>query len=281
VVPAYRFQRDTSFAERVELMAAISGVLRAHVDTMSNLVQRQRRVLILGFPAARPNERVDQDKFVATLTRVAPGLLGDTDRVQLYVDPFTTAVIDGQRTAYGAEMVAPYMAGRHANLQPWRSVTFSPVGSMFEEGTRYDWTYVNKDRLIGLRVAFLERFQTSGGAKGLRVHHNPTTYQGPANRGYQEFVLRRIDDHVSMFVLRNLEQTFVGTESRGRATEKEMKRFTERLLGRLTGGPIVAYRDVVVTANEDLTVYSVTFKVQPVTEVKFIPITMAVTFDLA
>lgn len=94
-------------------------------------------------------------------------------------------------------------------------------------------------------------------------------------------VVRRIDDFVSMFVYKNLEEQFIGRQSRGRQTAVEIKNYTELLLNRLLGKQIVAYKDVKVEPNEDRTVYFVEFFYQPVTEIKFILVTMKMSFELA
>jgi hypothetical protein len=84
-----------------------------------------------------------------------------------------------------------------------------------------------------------------------------------------------------MYIYKNLESQFIGRPSYGDRTAKDIQSYTESLLARIVDKQIAAFRDVRVTANEDKTVYYIEFFFQPVNEIKFILVTMKVSFDLA
>lgn len=278
VQPAYRFHFSTSLSDRVDLFTNVSLLVLAHVKQMSAVHMRRRRTTVLGFPAPTTASYA-KATYLETALSVLTSLTSDTDRAQTWVSPFTSTAADGVSRLLGGEYFASYMAGRHSNREPQISITFTPTGGLGAEYL-YDWTYAEKDRLISQRVAFVEKIKNTFGAVFYRVHHNPTSWLGPVTGGYQEFILRRIDDFVSTYLFKNVEDTFIGRPSYGRQTSAEIKRYIESLLSSLVGRQLVAFRDVVVTPNEDKTVYNVTFYAQPVTEIKFILITMNVRFDL-
>ena len=278
VQPAYRFHFSTELVDRVDFYTNVASTVIAHVKQMSAVNLRKRRTSVLGFPAPR-SQNYDKTMYLDTALSVMTNLTSDVDRVQNWVAPFRANIADGISRLLGGEYMASYMVGRHANREPQISITFTPAGGLGAEFL-YDWTYAEKDRLISQRMAFLEKIKNNFGATFYRVHHNPTAWLGPVTGGYQEFILRRIDDFVSTYLYKNIEATFIGRPSYGRRTSEEIKRYTEMLLGNLVGQQLVAFRDVHVEPNEDRTVYFVEFYAQPVTEIKFILITMKIRFDL-
>lgn len=286
VQPAYRFNRNTPLVQRINYFKNISSVFLAHITTMSQVNRRRVRVGVFGFPAPSPAEVSGvtsndylYDQINGALNVVA-SMFGSSDRTQVVVHPFRSSVLNdaGVEEVLGGEFFASYVVGLHCNREPQESITFLPASGL---GTPiYDWTYKQKDDLISQRILFVEKVKNSFGAIVYRIHHNPTSWTGPVTQGIQEMVVRRIDDFVSMFVYKNLEEQFIGRQSRGRQTAVEIKNYTELLLNRLLGKQIVAYKDVKVEPNEDRTVYFVEFFYQPVTEIKFILVTMKMSFEL-
>jgi hypothetical protein len=256
---------------------------------MSQVNIRKRRVGMLGFPAPDRNtaSALTSGDYLRggtsneSILNVSASLFGGTDRIQVIVSPFYSTVFNeaGREELLGGEFLASFVTGMHANREPQNSVTFLPISGL---GLKllYEWKYAEKDDLISNRIFFIEKVKNSFGAIQYRIHHNPTTFTGPVTGGFQELVLRRIDDFLTAFIYKNLEQQFVGRPSRGQITANEIKAFTETLLSRVKDKQITAFRDVTVTSNEDKTVYYVEFFYQPITEIKFILVTMKVSFDL-
>lgn len=286
IQPAYRFHPKMVLSERETFFTTIGAFFVQHANGMSQVHQRKRRVVILGYPAPE-KENFPKSVYLSGgqsgvygATKVLTALGSGTDRVQTWVAPFKSPVFSGRTELLGGEFFASYMAGKHANREPQFSVTFEPVGGLGAEFL-YQWTYQEKDLLISQRLAFVEKVKNSFGAELNRIHHNPTSWLGAVTVGYQEMVLRRIDDFVTTYIFKNLEAQFIGRPSLGAKTSDQIRSYTESLLSNLRGRQIVEYKDVKVTANEDKTVYYVEFFFQPVTEIKFIPVTMKLSFDLA
>ncbi len=290
VVPAYRFLDTVGYSARLNIFKTISASILAHINLMSQVNIRKRRVGILGFPAPDKNtaSALTSNDYLrggtsnASILNTSASLFGGTDRIQVIVSPFYSTVFNdaGKEELLGGEFLASFVSGMHANREPQNSVTFLPIAGL---GLKllYDWKYSEKDDLISNRIFFVEKVKNSFGAIQYRIHHNPTTFTGPVTVGFQELVLRRIDDFLTAFIYKNLEQQFVGRPSKGQITANEIKAFTETLLSRVKDKQIVNFKDVTVTSNEDKTVYYVEFFYQPITEIKFILVTMKVSFDLA
>ncbi|BAK53756.1 tail sheath protein [Thermus phage TMA] len=283
VIPAYKFTNVTQLNDRLTIFKGIASTFLSHVQTMSQVNRRKARVGVFGLPAPSPNESVTASEYLynRNILNTISAMFGGTDRAQAVVFPFYSNVFndEGKVELLGGEFFASYVAGMHANREPQDSITFLPISGIGAEPL-YNWTYTQKDDLISNRVLFVEKVKTSFGGIVYRIHHNPTTWLGPVTQGFQEFVLRRIDDFLQAYVYKNLQEQFIGRKSYGRKTENDIKVYTEALLSNLVGKQIVAYKDVKVTSNEDKTVYYVEFFYQPVTEIKFILVTMKVTFDL-
>lgn len=283
VLPAYKFTNETQLNDRLNKFKGIASAVLSHIQTMSQVNRRKSRVGVFGLPAPSPNESITASEYLydRNVLNTISSLFGGTDRAQAVVFPFYSNVFndEGKRELLGGEFFASYVAGMHANREPQESITFLPIGGIGAEPL-YNWTYTQKDDLISNRVLFVEKVKTSFGGIVYRIHHNPTTWLGPVTQGFQEFVLRRIDDFLQSYVYKNLQEQFIGRKSYGRKTENDIKVYTEALLSNLVNKQIVAFKDVKVTSNEDKTVYYVEFFYQPITEIKFILVTMKVTFDL-
>lgn len=285
IQPCYQFQSSTVMGpdaetegDREALFNAVMGYILSHVKVQSSVSQRSRRTSIIGFPAPH-NASYEKTSYLNKAIANLTALTFDTDRVQDWIAPFQSSVVTGTRELLGGEVFASYIAGQHANREPQVSLTFNSVGSIGAEFL-YDWTYNEKDRLISQRKAFAEKVKNSVGATVYRIHHNPTSWLGAVTTGYQEFILRRIDDYVSTLLFKNVEETFIGGPSFGERTSGQIRRYVQSLLNSITNQQIVSWKDVAVTANEDNTVYNVEFFVQPITEIKFILMTMKVSFSL-
>lgn len=290
IQPAYRFHKKTPLASRESLFSGVVSLFIAHAQLMSQVQNRKRRTVIYGYPAPENEKSYSANVYLNGggspstygAIKVVTSLASSTDRAQGWIAPFKSIVFTttGQEEILGGEFFASYMAGKHANRSVEISVTFEPVSGIGAKFL-YNWTYVEKDTLISNRIAFVEKVKNSFGAELVRVHHNPTAWLGAVTQGYQEFVLRRIDDFVSTYIYKNVEQQWIGRQSYGKRTADAIKSYVETLLQNLNGKQISAYRDVVVTPNEDNTVYNVEFWFQPVTEIKFVLVTMKVSFNLA
>src|SRR5690606_11039843 len=113
--------------------------------------------------------------------------------------------------------------------------------------------------------------------------HNYTSFTGAPSRGMQLFITRRIVDYVNTFIYKNLEENFIGRKSRGAETATRMAEFVGALLNRMVReDQIVAFSDVQCSArDDDKTVYDISFKMQPVSEINFIAVTNHIVFNLA
>ena len=280
VVPGYKFCPQTVMDDRETFFKVVASMAFTHVNVMSQVHMRHRRQLIVGFPAPNTDTYL-KDEYLTKAINVAVSMWANTDRVQYWVHPFYSPVFKGTDELLGGEFVASYVAGKHANLLPFESITFTQFSGL-GGAPLYDWSYQEKDDLIVNRIAFVEKVKNILGATEYRIHHNPTTWFGPVTQGYQEFVLRRDDDFISTYIYKNVERQFIGRPSYGKRTADAISTYVESLLSGLrTDGFVAAYRNVQVTWNEDNTVYYVNFEVQLPTEIKFILITMQVSFELA
>jgi len=284
VVPAYRFKNERDLDSRMNFFKNVSSYVLAHITTMSQVNKRKPRIGIFGAPAPSLTESFTADEYLNDkgVLNTISALFGGTDRAQVTVFPFYTSVLndEGKKELLGGEFFASYIAGLHSNREPQESLTFLPVSGLGAEPL-YNWSYSQKDTLISNRILFVEKVKNSFGATVYRIHHNPTSWLGPVTQGFQEMVLRRIDDFLNVYIYKNVQEQFIGRESYGQRTANEIKGYVETLLAGLVGQQISAFKDVKVTHNEDLTVYYVEFFYQPVTEIKFILVTMKVSFDLA
>jgi hypothetical protein len=284
VVPAYRFSKNTDLAERLAFFETVASLVYAHVNVQSQVHIRKRRVAIFGLPAPSEAESYTSSEYLndRNIIKTAVKMFGGSDRVQVWVGPFYSPVFSasGKKELLGGEFLASFVAGMHANREPQISLTFLPIAGIGYDPL-YDWKYAQKDDLISNRIAFIEKVKNAFGAIVYRIHHNPTSWTGPVTAGYQEMVLRRIDDFLTMYLYKNLESQFIGRPSYGDRTAKDIQSYTESLLARVVDKQIAAFKDVKVTPNEDKTVYYVEFFFQPVNEIKFILVTMKVSFDLA
>jgi len=283
VVPAYRFSKNTSLSGRLSFFETVASLVYAHVNIQSQVHIRKRRVAIFGLPAPSESESYTSSEYLETqnIIKTAAKMFGGSDRVQVWVGPFYSPVFSstGKKELLGGEFLASFAAGMHANREPQVSLTFLPIAGIGYEPL-YDWKYTQKDDLISNRIAFVEKVKNAFGATVYRIHHNPTSWTGPVTVGYQEMVLRRIDDFLTMYLYKNLESQFVGRPSYGNRTAQDIQSYTESLLARVVDKQIAAFKDVKVTPNENKTVYYVEFFFQPVNEIKFILVTMKVSFDL-
>jgi len=284
VVPAYRFSKNTALSGRLSFFETVASLVYAHVNVQSQAHIRKRRIAIFGLPAPSESESYTSSEYLETqnIIKTAAKMFGGSDRVQVWVGPFYSPVFSptGKKELLGGEFLASFAAGMHANREPQISLTFLPIAGIGYEPL-YDWKYTQKDELISNRLAFVEKVKNAFGATVYRIHHNPTSWTGPVTVGYQEMVLRRIDDFLTMYLYKNLESQFIGRPSYGNRTAQDIQSYTESLLSRVVDKQIAAFKDVKVTPNEDKTVYYVEFFFQPVNEVKFILVTMKVSFDLA
>lgn len=280
VVPGYKFCPQTVLDDRETFFEVVGSMVFAHVDIMSQVHMRKRRQLIVGYPA--PNTDVyDKRQYLDKAIAIAVSMWANTDRVQYWVHPFYTAIFKGTDELLGGEFAASYIAGKHANILPFESITFTPFAGIGATPL-YEWSYQEKDDFIANRIAFVEKTKNIFGATEYRIHHNPTTWFGPVTEGYQEFILRRDDDFISTFLYKNIERQFIGRPSYGKRTADEISSYISTLLTQLKSqGFLAAYRNVQVTWNADNTVYYVSVEIQLPTEIKFIPITLKVQFDLA
>ena len=286
VVPAYKFNTRTPLSQRESLFTRLASYVISHATLMSQTQNRKRRIAVVGYPAPENPNFYSRSVYLSggergvsgalnTLTSIGSG----SDRVQAWVGAFRSGVFGTQTEILGGEYLASYMVGKHANREPQNSITFDTVSGIGAEFI-YNWTYTEKDQIILQRLGFVEKVKNTVGAEVQRIHHNPVSWVGSVSNGFQEMVLRRIDDFLTTYLYKNLEQQFVGRPSLGRRAATAIKRFTESLLDTVRNRQIVAYRDVVVTPNEDNTAYAVEFWYQPISEIKFILLTMRVSYSL-
>lgn len=288
VEPAYRFTPYANLAAREGFFSSVGALILSHVEQMSQTQIRQKRTSILGYPAPEKLTTYDKTTYLSGgagiygATKILTALASGSDRIQAWVGPFQSIVFSPNSTTeiLGGEFLASYISGKHANVEPQVSLTFSPVSGL-GANFLYNWSYTDKDNLISQRLAFTEKVKNSFGAELVRIHHNPTAWLGAVTQKYQEFILRRSDDFLSTYIYKNVEQQMIGKQSFGKRTDDTISEYVKSLLSGLKGSSIVDYADVSVTHNSDNTVYYVTFRVQFINEIKFILITMQVDFSLA
>lgn len=285
VQPAYRFHKSSLLDTRELKFQQIASLVLGHTTLMSQVHMRKRRVSVFGYPSPNKPGLINQEDYLKGVgftkgaIKTLNGMFGASDRAQAWVAPFQSVIFSdqGDVETLGGEFMASYIVGRHSNVEPQISITFTPAAGIGAEYL-YHWKYVEKDLLISNRLAFIEKVKNAFGATVQRIHHNPVSWLGPVTLGYQEFILRRIDDFVATYLYKNVEAQFIGRPSYGAKTATEISNYMATLLGQLVNRQIVAYRNIKVTYNSDRTVYEVEFEFQPITEIKFIPITMKVNF---
>lgn len=289
VQPAYLFNEKannkagTTWVQRYGFFKTVTTQVVRHVRSCSNTVNRQFRTSIVGVPWFRSKENAhkDADDFLKEIMEIS-GLVND-DRIQLWVGGFRSRSFSNKREDYGADMLASFVAGLHAARNPEDSITFLQISGIFTDGLEFYFNSTQKHELYGRSMAHVMRRRNSTGATEFVAAHNMTSWTGASNRGIQLFITRRIVDYMNTYVYRNLEDNFIGRKSLGAATSRALESYTNTLLSRLVAeGKLVAYADVLAApAAGDPTVYEITFRFQPVSEIDFILVTNTLTYSLA
>lgn len=289
VQPAYLFNEKannkagTTWVQRYGFFKSVTTHVVRHVRNCSNTVNRQFRTSIVGIPwyKSKENQNRDADDFLKAVMEVS-GLVND-DRIQLWAGGFRSRSFSNKVENYGADMLASFVAGLHAARNPEDSLTFLPISGIFTDGLEFYFNSTQKHELYGRSLAHVMRRRNSTGAIEFVAAHNMTSWTGASNRGIQLFITRRIVDYMNTYLYRNLEDNFIGRKSLGAATARTLEAYTSTLLSRLIAeGKLVAYADVKANSlPNDPTVYEITFRFQPVSEIDFILVTNSLTYGLA
>lgn len=285
VQPAYLFGDEATFTAKYSFFRSLASKILTHVNLMSNTPNRKFRTSILGLPSGQDGAsgKLSSAEFLARTEGISGTL--NSDRIQLWGGGFFSTALEPIRTPklYGGEWLASFVSGAHAAREVAVSLTFAQLSGIFTDGLEYAWTSSQKDELYGRSLAFVLKRRTSAGATEFVAAHNYTSFTGAASRGLQLFITRRIVDFMNSFIYKNLEESFIGRQSRGAETASLMQSFVEGLLRRLINqNVIVTFADVNVAADPaDKTLYYVEFAVQPITEINFILTTNRLVYNLA
>lgn len=269
--------------ERYGFFTKVIPKLTAHINTMSNIPNRMFRTSIVGTPYYKMGytENNTSQDFLDEIQEIS-GLINN-DRMQLWVGGFSSNAFSNRVMEYGGEMLASFVVGAQAAREVSVSLTFAQLSGIFTHGLEFSFNTAQRDELYTRRHAFVMRRRTASGALEYVAAHNYTSFTGAPNRGLPLMVTRRIVDYVSTTVVKNTESTYVGKASRGAATEAEIRDYITAILSRMVVEDVlVAYADVQVKADDmDKTVYHVSYRMQPVTEIDFITVTQHLTYQLA
>lgn len=288
IQPAYLFNykpgsNTLQWDKRYGFFKALMPLFLAHVNTMSNVPNRKYRTMITGIPYYLKGTTASKTAAdFLNATQDVSGLINN-DRVQLWSGGFKSRAFSANLEEYGADMLASFIVGAHASREPSVSLTFAQISGIFTDGLEFSFSQSQKEELYTRSQAFVMKRRNSTGAVEYIAAHNYTSFTGAPSRGMQLFITRRIADYVNTFVYKNLEENFIGRQSRGAETAARLAEFTKALLNRMVREDvIVAYADVTAAAEEnDKTVYNISFRMQPVTEIDFIPVTNHIVFNLA
>lgn len=288
IQPAYLFNykadSDTNeWSKRFGFYKALMPLFLAHVSTMSNIPNRRYRTMVTGLPYYLKGSTANKTAAdYLNATQEISGLI-NTDRVQLWSGGFKSRAFSARLEEYGADMLASFVVGAHASREPSVSLTFSQLSGIFTDGMEFTWNQAQKEELYTRGWGFAMKRRTSAGAVEFVAAHNYTSFTGSPSRGMQLFITRRIVDYVNTFIYKNLEENFIGAKSRGAETAGRMAEFVTALLNRMVREDvIVAFSDVQATARgDDKTVYDISFKMQPVSEVNFVAVTNHIVYNLA
>lgn len=288
IQPAYLFNykadSDTNeWSKRFGFYKALMPLFLAHVSTMSNIPNRRYRTMVTGLPYYLKGSTANKTAAdYLNATQEISGLI-NTDRVQLWAGGFKSRAFSARLEEYGADMLASFVVGAHASREPSVSLTFSQLSGIFTDGMEFTWNQAQKEELYTRGWGFAMKRRTSAGAVEFVAAHNYTSFTGSPSRGMQLFITRRIVDYVNTFIYKNLEENFIGVKSRGAETAGRMAEFVTALLNRMVREDvIVAFSDVQAAARgDDKTVYDISFKMQPVSEVNFVAVTNHIVYNLA
>jgi len=288
IQPAYLFNysgttsNSISWSERYGFYKSLMPLFLAHINTMSNVPNRQYRTMITGMPYYLVGDTAN--KTAADFLDATQGISGviNSDRVQLWAGGFKSSAFSNGVEDYGGEMIASFVVGAQAARDVATSLTFAQLAGIFTDGLEFSFTQTQRDELYTRSWDFIKKRRTSTGALEYIAANNYTSFTGAPSRGLQLFMTRRIVDYMNTFLYKNLEENFIGDTSRGTETATRIKSYVEALLGQLISeGVLVAYANIVVTPNNDLTVYAVTFDFQPISEIDFIKIINRLLYNLA
>jgi len=274
----------TTWDERYGFFKSVMPLLSAHVGVQSNTPNRRFRTSIVGTPWYKSddtrNKQSDADFMDAT--KELSGLI-NSDRFQVFVGGFKSRAFSTSVEKYGAEMLASFVVGVHASLEPQDSITFRQISGIFTDGLEFYWNTAAKNEIYSRAYNSVFRRKNSTGGIEFIAANNLTSWTGASNRGMTHFITRRITDYMNEFVYKNLQENFIGRQSRGAETAEQIKRFTEYLLDRLVAeGKLVRYANLrVQPLPADPTVFEIFYDFQPVSEINFILVTNTLTYSLA
>lgn len=282
--PKAHSRKGTTWNERIGFFYSVIPLLNQHITTQSNTPNRKFRTSVVGVPWYKSQDTKARQSDMEFLDAIK-GLSGliNSDRIQLFVGGFSSRAFSTSLENYGAEMLASFVVGIHSSLQPQESITFRQISGIFTDGLEFYWSTAAKNEIYSRAYNSVFRRKNSTGALEYIAANNLTSWTGSSNRGMIYYITRRITDYMNSFVYKNLEENFIGRQSRGAETINEVQRFTEYLLDRLKAdGVLVAWANLSVsTVAGDPTVFEITYDFQPVSEINFILTTNRLTYTLA
>lgn len=278
IQPAYLFSdksnngKGTTWDNRYGFFKSLMPLFVRHTINQSDDKTRKYRMLISGLPYYLSWDKSGKKAtdYLSDIRDVS-GII-NCDRIQLWAGGFQSRAFSNKVEKYGAEMLASFVTGLNAARQPQQSLTFLPIAGIFTDGLEFTFSTTQREELYTRGLAHVVKRRNTSGAYEYATTHNRTSWTGAGNRGIELVITRRIVDYMNTFLFKNLEENFIGRESRGASTAGLIKSYAEGLLRRLVlEGQLAAFRNVSVVADvDDKTVYYLTYEFQPVTEVDFI-----------
>lgn len=288
IQPAYLFNYETGsdtleWTRRYGFYKSLMPIFIAHINSMSNVVNRRFRTMITGLPYYKKGTTANKTEAdFLDATQEISGLI-NSDRIQLWAGGFRSRAFSSKLEDYGGDMLASFVVGAQAAREVSVSLTFAQLSGIFTDGLEFAFNQAQKDELYTRSQAFVMKRRNSTGAIEFVAAHNYTSFTGASSRGLQLFITRRIVDYMNTFVYKNLEENFIGRKSRGEETAARLAEFTAALLQRLIREDVlVAVANVAARADdEDKTVYHITYDFQPITEIDFITVTNSLVYTIA
>lgn len=282
--PRAHNRKGTTWKERYGFFKSVMPLLTQHVSTQSNTPNRRFRTSVVGTPWYKSPDTKNKQSDVNFMDEIKElsGIV-NSDRFQVFVGGFKSRAFSTNVESYGAEMLASFAVGVHASLEPQDSITFRQIAGIFTDGLEFYWGTEAKNEIYSRAYNSIFRRKNSTGGIEFIAANNLTSWTGASNRGMSHYITRRITDYMNSFVYKNLEENFIGRQSKGAETASQINTFVTYLLERLVAeGKLVAYANLVVRAlAADPTVYEIFYDFQPVSEINFILTTNTLSYQLA
>lgn len=229
--------------------ASIHAECKAHVNTASNSLRRERRMTCGGASG----------ETIAQVKERIQGL--NSSRVQL-VYPGVKRYKDGVLVTYPPYVTAGMFAGRHAFKDWGDSCTFDYFDAV---GLEKDLTPLEVNELINAGIATLENVQNDG----IRLAQDITTCITLDNPLYVERCIAEYADYLNKRIRKRIEQFYIGKGgTKGKVTSIKNAVITILDDEKNNLENIVEYRNVTVSLEER--VVKIDYEVAPTEPINFV-----------